>query len=246
MKRMRKLISLGIIVIIGIGVCACNIKENTDNAKNSELVLNERQKEILEEAGLSTNPEELTYSQKKSIVAIEEMLTAVEKKYNRSFSYDGYVQKGPLEYEHLIAYPSDGDPQTDSFEVRKVEGENGTEYEDDYTEYVEELIVSSLDNEHIKVFADIYTTELSAIPTDKKEYNEKVSSWKGVFIYCSNSDEMSRDTEIIQQLLENENLRYDCDIIFLKEDVIDKLTEYNYTEYLTSDCYVKKEKIRID
>lgn len=183
------------------------------------------------------------------------MLTAVEKKYNRSFSYDGYVQKGPLEYEHLIAYPSDGDPQTDSFEVRKVEGENGTEYEDDYmlvairddyTEYVEELIVSSLDNEHIKVFADIYTTELSAIPTDKKEYNENVSSWKGVFIYCSNNDEMSRDTEIIQQLLENENLRYDCDIIFLKEDVIDKLTEYNYTEYITSDCYVKKEKIRID
>ena len=112
------------------------MKKNTDNAKKSELVLNERQKEILEEAGLSTNPEELTSSQKRAIVAIDEMLCEVENKYNISFSYSGYIAPGPLENEQLIAYPADGNEEEDSFTVTRTKVDGKYSYEDEYVNVV--------------------------------------------------------------------------------------------------------------
>ena len=258
MEKIRKFIILGMFVMIGIGVCGCGMKKDngdsnkkTTGEKIAELVLNERQKEILEEVGLPTNVEKLDYMQKKAIIAIDEMLTAMEKKYNRSFSYSGYVADGPLETEHLIAYPSDGDPEYDGFEVKKKDNGYEDDYmlvaiKDDYAKYVEEIMISSLHNENIKVFADIYTTELTDIPDNKEEYCGNVSSWKAVFIYLTDNDEISKYTESIQQILKSKNLRYDCDVIFLKENIINKLTEYNYTDYLTSDFYVQKETIEVD
>ncbi len=249
---------IGMVLIIGIGVCGCGMKKNNSNESKNitlkskpELVLNERQKEILEEVGLPTEAEKLDSSQQEAIIAIDEMLTAVEKKYNRSFSYSGYVEQGLLESEHLMAYPSDGNPRTDSFEVRKTDNGYEDDYmnvaiRDDYTKYVEEIITSNLHNEHIRVFTEIYTTELTSVPENKQDYKGKVSSWKAVFLYLTDNDEIPKYVQSIQEILKNENLKYDCDVIFLKEDVIDKLTEYNYEDYLSSDYYVQKETVEID
>lgn len=263
MKKWRKLIIIGIVIIIGIGACSCNMKRNEDSKKTkigsgnkiAELVLNERQKEILEEVGLPTDVEELTYTQKSAIIAIDEMLTVVEEKYNRSFSYAGYVAPGLLEYEHLIAYPSDGARSIDCFEVRKVEGENGAEYEDDYmlvairddyAKYVEELISSNLHTENIKVFADIYTTELTDIPDNKEDYEGNVSSWKAVFLYVSDSNEISKYLELIQQVLEEKGVRHECEVIFLKENILDEIRWYNYEDYLSSDFYIERSTIEVE
>ena len=110
MKIVKKIMIIGMVLIIGIGVCGCGMKKNNSNESKNitlkskpELVLNERQKEILEEVGLPTDAEKLDSSQQEAIIAIDEMLTAVEKKYNRSFSYSGYVEQGPLESEYLMA-----------------------------------------------------------------------------------------------------------------------------------------------
>lgn len=263
---MRKLTILGIITIVGIGMCGCNIslkknnsddtKKNTESAKTSELVLNERQKEILEEAGLSTNPEELTYSQKKSIVAIEEMLTAVEKKYNRSFSYDGYVQKGPLEYEHLIAYPSDGDPQTDSFEVRKLEGENGTEYEDDYmlvairdgfSLYLTNITSQIFKTESVKVFVEVTRTTLDEVPSDEKRYNGAVGSRNYIYIDGSSvhQDEFQFYVEELEKAFYQNELYGISQIILLKEDEMEHLNKYNYSNNDISDSYIEWKEISV-
>lgn len=258
MKIVKKIMIIGMVLIIGIGVCGCGMKKNNSNESKNitlkskpELVLNERQKEILEEVGLPTEAEKLDSSQQEAIIAIDEMLTAVEKKYNRSFSYSGYVEQGLLESEHLMAYPSDGNPRTDSFEVRKTDNGYEDDYmnvaiRDDYTKYVEEIITSNLHNEHIRVFTEIYTTELTSVPENKQDYKGKVSSWKAVFLYLTDNDEIPKYVQSIQEILKNENLKYDCDVIFLKEDVIDKLTEYNYEDYLSSDYYVQKETVEID
>ena len=249
---------IGTVLIIGIGVCGCGMKKNNSNESKNitlkskpEIVLNERQKEILEEVGLPTEAEKLDSSQQEAIIAIDEMLTAVEKKYNRSFSYSGYVEQGPLESEHLMAYPSDGNPRTDSFEVRKTDNGYEDDYmnvaiRDDYAKYVEEIITSNLHNEHIRVFTEIYTTELTSVPENKQDYKGKVSSWKAVFLYLTDNDEIPKYVQSIQEILKNENLKYDCEVIFLKEDVIDKLTEYNYEDYLSSDYYVQKEAVEVD
>ncbi len=251
---------------MGIGVCSCNMKKNDsdDNKKNkmstkvAELVLNERQKEILEEVGLPTDVEELEYSQKRAIIAIDEMLTAVEEKYNRSFSYAGYVAPGPLEYEHLIAYPSDGAMSFDSFEVRKVEGENGTEYEDDYmnvvvradfSEYMTQIASEVFHTDAVKVFSDVDVTDkkLSEIPKDKKEYNGAVGSYNIIFI-----DRASIDVEAFQSYVDEledvllENKLYSIsEIMCLKENVIENLNEYNYSYYDISDSYIEWRKISV-
>ncbi len=54
---------------------------NNQNGNQSDVLLNERQKEILVARGLPTEYDELTSSQKKVIVAIEEMLVHAENKY---------------------------------------------------------------------------------------------------------------------------------------------------------------------
>ena len=258
MKIVKKIMIIGTVLIIGIMICSCGMKKNnSDESKDitlkskPEIVLNERQKEILEEVGLPTDAEKLDGSQQEAIIAIDEMLTAVEKKYNRSFSYSGYVEQGLLESEHLMAYPSDGNPRTDSFEVRKTDNGYEDDYmnvaiRDDYAKYVEEIITSNLHNEHIRVFTEIYTTELTSVPENKQDYKGKVSSWKAVFLYLTDNDEIPKYVQSIQEILKNENLKYDCEVIFLKEDVIDKLTEYNYEDYLSSDYYVQKEAVEVD
>ena len=255
---MKKLIIIGLTAIIGIGICGCNIKENSsdDTKKNTEIVLNERQKEILEEEGLSTNPEELTYSQKKSIVAIDEMLTAIEKKYNRSFSYAGYIEEGALEEEQLIAYPSDGDKEIDSFEVRKVKGNNRTEYEDDYmlvalrdgfTEYMTKITSEVFKTESVKVFSVITETTLSEMPNDLKMYNGTVGSNNHIYIDSASmsSKEFQAYVDELEKVFYENELYGISQIIFLKENEIENLNEYNYSYYDFSDSYIEWKEISV-
>ncbi len=100
---MKKILLLFLVLLL----CAC--KENTSSDVKDGIVLNERQKSILEKKGLSTEYEDLTYSQQQAIVSIEELLQVLETKYGEEFSYDSYREKSILENEYLIAYPSGGE-----------------------------------------------------------------------------------------------------------------------------------------
>ena len=265
MKKWKKLIIIGIVIIIGTGVCGCSMKRNDSNGKKlsemgnkvAELVLNERQKEILEEVGLPTDVEELTYMQKRAIITIDEMLTAMEEKYDRSFSYAGYVAPGLLEYEHLIAYPSDGARSFDSFEVRKVEGENGTEYEDDYmnvairddfSEYMTKIASEAFHTEAVKVFSNVTYTTLREIPNDEKMYNGAVSSINSIYVDGSsiNQEEFQTFLEELEKKLHENKLDSDCTIICLKENQIENLSRVNYPDYTNPDYYIKRERILVN
>ncbi|WP_040214971.1 hypothetical protein [Clostridium polynesiense] len=121
---------LGIILIGSVLVlsgCDSIIKEigeafsRPSEREKVEIVLTERQKQILYDSGLSTDYDSLLQSQKSAIIAIEEMLQAVEKKYGMEFAYSGYTDATPLENETLWAYPKGGDPSTDSFSVQRSE-----------------------------------------------------------------------------------------------------------------------------
>jgi len=203
MKKKNLCVIILIILIIGIGACGCGMKQNnmepSEIVTNDSIEINERQKDILEKQGLSSDINELTVSQINSIVAIEKMLKYLENKYNQEFQYVGYTATGNLEKETLRACVSNGDPQIDSFDVTKTDNVYVDEYmnvviRDDYTQYVEELMYSSLGNERLKVFSEVYTTELAEIPSDENEYNGNVSSWKVLFIYLSQKgeDEISK------------------------------------------------------
>lgn len=266
-RKNKKFWYIGIILLIGIGVSGCHmsisIKENSDvekeeskekkESKVATLELNEKQKSILESVGLSTNVEDLDYLQKKAIIAIDEMLSYLEEKYDKSFEYVGYIPAGNLESESLRACAADGEKETDSFDVRRTEEGLEDDYmlvaiRDDYASYVEELLVEKCNLTTIKVFADIYTTELTEIPAEQEEYKNNVSSWKTIFIYIPENERENGSSylELIEQTLRENNLRYDSRVIFLKENIILELTELNYTDYVFEDYYWDKQKIIVD
>ena len=261
MKKWKKLIIIGIVIIMGTGVCGCSMKRNDSNGKKlsemsnkvAELVLNERQKEILEEVGLSTDVEELTYMQKRAIITIDEMLTAMEEKYDRSFSYAGYVAPGLLEYEHLIAYPSDGARSIDSFEVRKVEGENGTEYEDDYMnvvarkiyeEYIAEYCQTQVGENNVKVYSIItgIKDEGKVLKEEQIEFN--VSGESNIFLDAEKvTEEAYNELRLnCKKWMEDHGINDSTEFILLKEGELKKVNAYNYTDYFASEYYLRDDE----
>ena len=259
MKIVKKIMIIGMVLIIGIGVCGCGMKKNNSNESKNitlkskpELVLNERQKEILEEVGLPTDAEKLDSSQQEAIIAIDEMLTAIEKKYNTSFSYAGYVATGPLEHGHLIAYPSDGSPRRDSFEVRRTD--NG--YEDDYmnvairenfSSYLTELARQVFKTESVKVFAEVTETTLVEVPSDEKMYNGAVGSKNYIYIdsSCIGQQEFQSYIDELEKVFYQNELYGISEIILLKKDEIENLDEYNYSYYDISDRYIEWKEISV-
>ena len=94
--------------------------------------LNERQKKILVENGLSADWKDLKYDQKESITAIEEMLEYLEEKYGKEFEYSGYNSGLSFgDKEELIAVAVDDDPIYDGVSVWRDE-DNKKEFYDDY------------------------------------------------------------------------------------------------------------------
>ncbi len=254
----KKTILYGIMCVLLIGMLGCNVnndKEKKASESTSVVKLTQRQKSILKDEGLATNYEELTYSQKQGIMAIEDMLIYLENKYDKEFKYLKYISPDNMENEkeRLRACAVGGDPKVDSFDVCRTE--NGFEdnymlvaLRDDYTDYIKGLIVKELNYDKLKVFSDIYTTELEEIPQDKDSYKSNVSSWKGVYIYVSDisDDEIMRHCKIIENMLKRENIRYDCDVVFLKKDVLDKISVSNYSDYFQPDYCIERYTIKVD
>ena len=89
--------------------------------KETKVVLNERQRELLTEEALPTDFEALPDPQQEALVAIEKMLCFLEEKYGREFSYCGYLAGGVLENEQLIACEKGGDRDYDTFTVTAAE-----------------------------------------------------------------------------------------------------------------------------
>lgn len=95
-------------------LCSCDTSqgqnENTSNTlKEETVVLNQRQKDILEQMNLPKDYDSLTVIQKNAIVAIEDMLSYLETKYDETFTYSGYYEASSAEEEHLIAECSIGE-----------------------------------------------------------------------------------------------------------------------------------------
>ena len=267
MKIVKKIMIIGTVLIIGIGVCGCGMKKNSsDESKNitlkskPELVLNERQKEILEEVGLPTDAEKLDSSQQEAIIAIDEMLTEIEKKYNTSFSYAGYIAPGPLEHEELIAYPTEGS-SGDTFSVTRIKKNGKYVYEDEYVndviepifeEYVLKYCEAELGVDNVKVYSMVtkIKDEDSIITNIKKgeiplkeDIDFNISGYSCIFIDGGKVTEEAYDTFLTSY--KNWTMGYElgdsAQFILLKEGNIENIERYNHTDYLTTEYYLRRD-----
>ena len=254
---MKKKLGFGTIVILIIfimRVCGCTMN-NSDLSNNteSEVSLSQRQKDILAEQGLSTEYNELSVSQQRAIVSIEEMLLYAEEKYDTSFSYAGYTAASALEKEHMRAFPTSGDMEADSFTITKTD--DG--YEDDYiniaantkfTIYIYEGVKSLAFNTEVKVFTEITETSLLEVPTDDADFDGKVESSMWIFVDGSTFAEQDLSSFKTQftKFMKEHKLYGMAQIILLKEGNITYPTRYNYTDYFSEDYCVSRETLHIN
>ena len=253
---MKKNIGYGIIIallVLMVGLCGCR-NNNFEASSNSEpeVTLSQRQIDILTEQGLPTEYTELSASQQKAIVEIESMLCYAEEKYNTSFSYAGYSPQTSLEQEHMRAYPTSGDEETDSFTITKTD----TGYEDNYmnvaanamfVSYVYDGIKTLLPDTEIKVFAEITNTSLTEVPTVDTDFSGKVESSLWVFIDGATFNEQDLDNfkADFSEYLTDHQLYGMARLILLNDNEIVYLTKYNYKDFLSDEHYAESETLYI-
>lgn len=263
----RKKFVLGIILVSLLGVCGCNMMGKNNDSKVEEInntetkekkynledvVLNERQKELLTELELSTNYEELNYTQKRAIVAIEEALVYLENKYNTSFEYAGYIPPGPLDKERVIVAPKNGVHSRDSFDVIKTEEGYSDDYmliaqRDSFQEYLQNKIIEEIGIESIKVYSTLSRADLTEIPHELDDYNGNIGSSNCIFIYDSkiNTDNFILYIESIENLFKEKELYGISRICFLKDNKMEEINRYNYDTYLDDEFLFKDERISV-
>lgn len=249
---MKRKISYGIligIISLMIGACGCKMQNSEVQSKaEMDVTLNQRQKDILREQGLSTEYTNLSISQQKAIVSIEKMLCYADKKYRKSFSYAGYVAQNPLETEHMYAFPTEGDKEMECFTITKTE--DG--YEDNYLNvaantmfisYVSEGIKDILPGTKMKIFTEITKTTLTEVPTKDTDFSGKIESCLWIFM----DGEMMEQQELVffkeelHEYLAEHELYGMVQLILLHEGEIPYLTKYNYTDYLSDERYIVRE-----
>lgn len=114
--RKSTLVLLLMFVLFCFSSCGRNREKQTEQVnvnetgqKGETVMLSDRQKKILRDAGLPDEYSHLSFTQKHGIEAIEAFLTYLDSKYpNEEFEYTGYYEKG-YDPEHLTAKCSIGE-----------------------------------------------------------------------------------------------------------------------------------------
>ena len=134
---MNKVITIIVCICVVFSLSGClagNIEQETKKSQDKSkavagkmVQLTERQKDILQENGLPTNPEELDRAQLSAIIAMEELFEYLDQKYEEEFEYAGYIAESPLDTEQLMVQVVGGT----SLDIVSVYRENGV-ITDDY------------------------------------------------------------------------------------------------------------------
>lgn len=248
----KVLVIIGAIVLI-MGIVIIAFKElktpTNDTIKDSKVILNERQKAILEVEGLSTNYDELTYIQKNAIQEIEEMLVYLENKYNETFVYVryDYSKKELCALREGTEYDADANLNYYIYVTGDDSQENS--YSDSYEESMLEVRLS----EQLKKELENYWTEkvgedfvLFMPVSDFTEYDENnligsASIESYVFIDSSTIDE-SKLESVANKYADWIKSKLDggfnsTRIFVLEQDDLKLLTIYNYTDKFEKALY---------
>lgn len=253
---MKKLVSLFLVFIMLFCLTSClNIgKEKTKNHSNYEDTSNEgekdmeltsRQLEILKQENLPTDYNELNDSQKKAIVAIEELFSYLDNKYEDEFVFIGYRPETSLDKETLIVQPK-GATETENFSVFRIDGIITDDYltiriRAEYEEMIEKQLKSEFSN--IDVFSDI--EEVAG--TDTSDLRACVYATTG--IYTTETDVSGKDVVAIAKNFGNwysaeaNGATCSFSLYVVPEDVFWSLTRYNRTNY--DDNVIEKINISI-
>ena len=254
MKHKQRLIPAFLVTILLIGSCGCNYETGANSEKKNpqntggDIVLSERQTQILLEQGLPTEYDELGKTQQAAIVAIEKLLNYLDEKYMIDFSYLGYNPAGVLENEELAAYPTDGDKLLD---VVKVTVNSKCEIEDNYMDIATRSVYNSVVIGYIKqtygekeffVHTSINTSRIDHLPIKAEDVSGNVGASCLVFFDTESTDE-SKFEEFALSFKDwmKDNKYYGSHQLFLLESGLVKyLSDYNYSDYFRAGKCIRR------
>lgn len=222
------------------------------DSSNETVVLNDTQKSILQEMGLSTNYEDLSFNQKDDIVAIDKMLTYIEKKYDVQFTYEGFEEESTASKQKLYVYPSSGVKGVDTVTVE----ETSDGYTDDYLNvaatdlmlmYSEDQLKQIITDSEIRAFPTVTSNSLPAVPKDISDLDGKVVV--DLFVYVdgntSDNEKLKKIEEQVKEWAGQHSFSGTGEMVLLKENLLSKLNMNNYTDYLMPDSYITRETINL-
>lgn len=205
MKSGRKIFTavLSAVCILSLASCGQSAEQGVSENKSREeeqvkKEWTQRQKELLEEMGLSGDYDELTDTQKSAVTSADDMLAYLEEKYGKEFCYLSYAPSGTLDEEHLEAYPADGQPY-DKVTVYRTYENGEYSYEDDY----ENTLIKPWYEEKVRDFAEEYFpaegikvyTDIKSIGGSVTEENILESASAATYVFTDDSVCSAEDYE---------------------------------------------------
>ena len=109
---------------------------------------------------------------------------------------------------------------------------------DDYESYIKNIIVKLVNSENVKVYSEI--TEVK--DKNNSEYDNNVSAMNKIFILSTddNKEMLDKLNKKYKESLESHKLYSVNKFYIMEENAFEKITKYNYDEYLNDDNIVAK------
>lgn len=231
-----------------------NVDKSSVSVEEEQVVLNERQKSILQEMGLSTDYEKLDAPQQKSIIAIEELLTHLENRYNLSFSYVGYYPLEILQDEKLTAVPEWGDPNHDLVEV--IRPRDGSPITDNYPPVAARPIYQEALNQALvelenRGLAKAYVVTFSyGAQEAPKDFDELMASGFGasqnVFVKKSSVDSLASYAQALQAWIEEMNIPGRTRLFLLSDEDFDNVNQDNFPDFQIHEHPLEKADFTVE
>lgn len=213
--------------------------QNTEQEESMDS-LNSRQIEICEQMNLPINIEELTDSQKKSLMRIEELLQHLDKKYDTTFHYVGYYEKSVLEEEKIEAY-SDG--LNEYYYTTLTVQEDGS-YNDDYKDVLGRCLLeieaadflnSNLDGQ-FKVFALECKYNGEKVPKTINDFSNNTSLTIEIIVKGKDkADKLQKYAEEVIKWYQKNNIYGYVNFIMVSDDYFDSVNNYNVSSVKVDD-----------
>lgn len=245
---MKKTICLFLLLLLILTGCAKHQStptyydfesQNTEQEESMDS-LNSRQIEICEQMNLPINIEELTDSQKKSLMRIEELLQHLDKKYDTTFHYVGYYEKSVLEEEKIEAY-SDG--LNEYYYTTLTVQEDGS-YNDDYKDVLGRCLLeieaadflnSNLDSQ-FKVFALECKYSGEKVPEIINDFSNNTSLTIEIIVKGKDkADKLQEYAEEIIKWYQENNIYGYVNFIMVSDEHFDSVNNYNVSSIKIDD-----------
>ena len=170
----------------------------------------------------------------------------LDSEYDEEFIYEGYIAPNSLQDEQLIVYPQ-GLTESDivTVTVSKIDDKEiiTDDYlnlllRDDYESYIKNIIVKLINSENVKVYSEV--TEVK--DKNNSEYDNNVSAMNKIFILNTddNKEMLDKLNKKYKESLESHKLYSVNKFYIMEENAFEKITKYNYDEYLNDDNIVAK------